>query len=190
MKRPSLFRGILLAALLAGVTIPAGMALSWMLAPAMTLKALIALVATIAIVEASRASPAGPGRAVLTVGTAAALGYGVAFASAGHCAVVAVLLLWANRSIRRYSSMLPILADLGLTAFSIGAAGAVTVAGHSFAMALWVFFLLQALAVFIPRSISASPVTTRENPRDPFDSAHASAEAALRRIIGRVGSVG
>ena len=90
--------------------------------------------------------------------------------------------MWLVRSLYYYSGLLPALADLALSA--LGAAFAVWAAQRSGSawLALWCFFLVQALHVLIPRSLTRRPATALDAADDAFARAHRAAEAAVRRL--------
>lgn len=92
--------------------------------------------------------------------------------------------LWLIRSLYFYSSALSALADLGLSGLGLAAAiWAVTRTGSVF-LGIWCFFLVQALFVFIPKSINhrpgAAPAGLESG--DRFQHAHRVAEAAVRKL--------
>jgi hypothetical protein len=92
--------------------------------------------------------------------------------------------LWLIRSLYFYASALSALADLGLNGLGLAAAiWAVTRTGSVF-LGIWCFFLVQALFVFIPKSIqrkhgSGQVSHARE---DRFQHAYRVAEAAVRKL--------
>ena len=90
--------------------------------------------------------------------------------------------LWLARALYYYSGLLSALADLALAA--LGAAFAVWAAQRSGSawLALWCFFLVQALHVLIPRSLMARSAAALEGSGDAFARAHRAAEAAVRRL--------
>lgn len=98
--------------------------------------------------------------------------------------LVHVAMIWLVRSLYFYSSLLPALVDLGLNLVAIAAVVWATVQSGSLPLALWCFFLLQALFVFIPRNwnrpSSAPDGVMAED--DRFAQARAAAEAALRKL--------
>jgi hypothetical protein len=92
--------------------------------------------------------------------------------------------LWVIRSLYFYSSTLSALADMGLNGLSLAAAiWAVTWTGSVF-LGIWCFFLVQALFVFIPKSIRRKPGAVRagDEREDRFQHAYRSAEAAVRKL--------
>lgn len=92
--------------------------------------------------------------------------------------------LWVIRSLYFYSSTLSALADMGLNGLSLAAAiWAVTRTGSVF-LGIWCFFLVQALFVFIPKSVGRKPGAVRacHEREDRFQHAYRSAEAAVRKL--------
>ncbi len=98
----------------------------------------------------------------------------------GAYVLVHLGLLWLVRSLYHYSSLLPALADLGLTL--LGAAFAIFAAQRSGSawLALWCFFLVQAFHVFVPATLTG--VKRALVADDTFARAHRTAEAAVRRL--------
>lgn len=92
--------------------------------------------------------------------------------------------LWLIRSLYFYSSGLSALADLGLNGVALSAAiWAVTRTGSVF-LAIWCFFLVQALFAVIPKSIPRKPVKTAAGltSEDRFQHAYRAAETAVRKL--------
>jgi hypothetical protein len=91
-------------------------------------------------------------------------------------------LLWLVRSLYFYSGALPALLDLCLTA--LGLAFAVWAAGRSGSplLALWCFFLVQALHVCVPAAIAGGAAARASDEEQAFNRAHRAAEAAVRRM--------
>lgn len=91
-------------------------------------------------------------------------------------------LIWLVRSLYFYSSLFCALADLGLTALGLAAAvWAMFQTGNLF-LAIWCFFLLQALFVAIPASLERKSVKGTVNTEDSFQHARRAAETALRKL--------
>jgi hypothetical protein len=95
--------------------------------------------------------------------------------------------VWLIRSLYFYSSVLPALMDLGLNVFSMATAfWAIGHTGSTF-LAVWCFFLVQALFVSIPPALGRAPGgrggihTDREN----FERARHRAEAAIRQLLAQ-----
>ena len=94
-------------------------------------------------------------------------------------------LIWLVRSLYFYASVVSALTDLGLSGLALAAAvWAVTHTGSLF-LAIWCFFLVQALFVAIPHALSGKaapgiqPAADRD---DRFERAHRAAEAAVRKL--------
>jgi hypothetical protein len=95
--------------------------------------------------------------------------------------------IWLLRCWCCYGSFVAALADGALCLFALAAAVVGAAHSHSLFLALWSFFLAQALFVLIPdtlrpRSAGAIPPLQNRHDEDRFDQAHRSAEAALRRL--------
>jgi hypothetical protein len=92
--------------------------------------------------------------------------------------------IWLIRSLYFYSSALPALADLGLNGLGLSAAvWAVTRTG-SVLLGIWCFFLVQALFVFIPKSVNRKPGAAQagHESADRFQHAYHAAETAVRKL--------
>lgn len=95
--------------------------------------------------------------------------------------------LWLYRSLLSYASVLSAVADLGLNALSLATAAWAASQTASLFATLWCFFLTQALFVWIPANWHRKQAAVSQ-PRedDPFERAHQTAEAALRRLSGQL----
>jgi hypothetical protein len=91
--------------------------------------------------------------------------------------------IWLLRGLLRRRRPLALLFDATLCAGATLAALATLQHSRSLLLALWVFFLLQALNVFIDRRGSGD--ADRASPAQQFDAARRTAEAALRRLDQR-----
>lgn len=89
--------------------------------------------------------------------------------------------LWLLRSLIRYTSLLPALTDAGLILFALASAYVALLHSHSLALALWSFFLVQALTTFIPASFFI-PTPLAKTQADKFNCAYRTAENALKRL--------
>lgn len=94
--------------------------------------------------------------------------------------------IWIIRSLYFYSSLLSALADLGL--IGLGASSAIWAFIHtgSLFLAIWCFFLAQALFVFIPKRMPGRSSRPVKNTEDQFERAHSNAQAALHRLSTRI----
>jgi hypothetical protein len=92
--------------------------------------------------------------------------------------------IWLLRCWCCYGSFVAALADGALCLFALAAAVVVAAHSHSLFLALWSFFLAQALFVLIPDTLRprSAAVNESHHDEDRFDQAHRSAEAALRRL--------
>ncbi|MBL4708575.1 MAG: hypothetical protein JKY48_09085 [Flavobacteriales bacterium] len=111
-----------------------------------------------------------------------------------------LILLWLIRSLYFYNSVLSALADLGLSGFALIAAIWAWSASNSLFLAFWCFFLVQALFVLIPRHWTKAManrasetaylggISATATNRDQFETAHAAAERALRKLMASGGS--
>ena len=95
--------------------------------------------------------------------------------------------IWLLRCWCCYGSLVAALADGALGLFAVTAAMVGAAYSHSLFLALWSFFLVQALFVLIPdtlrpRIAAAIAFDQSCHDEDRFDQAHRSAEAAVRRL--------
>jgi hypothetical protein len=91
--------------------------------------------------------------------------------------------MWLLRTACHHPSLLGAVADLVLQGLAAGAAVWAYRESGSLFLAIWSYFLIQALFAAIPR-----PALSRRaeiSAEDPFDRAERTAEAALRRIASR-----
>jgi len=99
-----------------------------------------------------------------------------------------VLLIWLVRSLYYRHGLLPALLDGGLSVIALAAGIWAALGTGSLFLALWCFFLVQALFVAIPDRVPADRVTGRaapgaaSGPEDDFGRAYRNAEAAVRRL--------
>lgn len=93
-------------------------------------------------------------------------------------------LIWLLRSLYRYTSPFSALLDSGLSGLSVAAAIWALAWSGSLLLAIWCFFLVQALSVSIPPSIRHRQGSRQIKPDDDerFQRAYRAADSALRRI--------
>ena len=99
--------------------------------------------------------------------------------------LIHVAAIWLVRSLYFYSGVLPVIADLGLGLAGIAAAAwAIGLSGSVF-LAVWCFFLVQALFVAIPASMKSIGKSTRLRTCDnqEFDKARRQADRALNALM-------
>jgi hypothetical protein len=93
--------------------------------------------------------------------------------------------IWLLRCWCCYGSVVTAFADGALCLFALAAAMVGASHSHSVFLALWSFFLVQALFVLIPETLRPRIAVASPDDEDRFDQAHRSAEAALRRLTAR-----
>jgi hypothetical protein len=93
--------------------------------------------------------------------------------------------IWLLRCWCCYGSVIAALADGALGLFALAAAMVGAAHSRSVFLALWSFFLVQALFVLIPETLRPRITAALPDDEDRFDQAHRSAEAALRRLTAR-----
>jgi len=98
--------------------------------------------------------------------------------------VIHLVVIWLVRALYFYHGVLPALADLGLMGVSLIVAVWAGESTHSLFFSLWCFFLVQALFVFIPPSLTRGrgKQTHARPPEDKFERAHRAAELAVRKL--------
>jgi hypothetical protein len=183
MKRPSFFEGVgvALAASLAGGILYA--ALSPILTNGGVLRLLIAGIGLAYVIYLLRRTHERIGR--ITTLAAWIVAAVVTWATAPPLipyVLVHVGLVWLIRSLYFYSSPLSALADLGLHGLALAAGVWALTHTGSLLLALWCFFLVQALFVAIPPSMNDRTPGGAPDAKDNFQHAYRAAEAALRKL--------
>jgi hypothetical protein len=93
-------------------------------------------------------------------------------------------MLWLVRSLYFYSSAFPALLDFGLSALSVSAAAWAMTRSGSLFLAIWCFFLVQAVFVAIPQRLGISAHRDTNKIDDgAFEHARRRADAALRQLF-------
>jgi len=88
--------------------------------------------------------------------------------------------IWLVRSLYFYGGPIPAVLDLALTGFGLVAAFWAAMETGSIFVALWSFFLCQALFTGIPRILR--PKRLQPDADAPFERAHRTGQAALRAL--------
>lgn len=183
MKHPSFLRGALLGLGISIASMLLFSLLSLLFSNDLAIRCLIAGAGLIYIVQLIALSGERVGAVttmtVWTVASAALLWVGppLIFYLLAH-----IVFIWLIRSLYFYSSILPSLADLGLSLLSFSAAvWAAQHTGNVF-LSFWCFFLVQALWSAIPLYSKDRRMTQPVND-DRFQEAYRSAEAALGRLL-------
>lgn len=185
MKRPTFLHGIAIAFILSFVGAALFATLAPILAPGLTVRFLVALLSFVYVLYLLARSRERTGRVAVIV--LWAVFAGVTWFVAPPLPLYLIVhagMIWLVRSLYYRSSVLPALLDLGLSGLSLAAAiWAATRSGSVF-LAIWCFFLVQALFVAIPSSLKQPRNQKRTETGDDmgFQRAHRTAEAALRRI--------
>lgn len=96
--------------------------------------------------------------------------------------LIHVAMIWLVRALYFHASLLTALADLGLNALAVAAVVWATLQSGSLMLALWCFFLVQALFVMIPPSMQKGSASGAALENDDFEQARRTAQAALRKL--------
>ncbi len=185
--RSPLGRGLVLALALSLAGGAMFVALNSMLAAGAALRVLVMLLAAAYLTYLLAGSRQRIGRmATIVIWCAVSAALWFAWPPISLYVLVHVAMLWIARSLYRYSGFLPVLADLCLNALALAFAyWAATRTGSAF-IALWCFFLAQALHVLIPEQIrNIRRRTPAPDSGQAFGQAHRSAEDALRRLVAQ-----
>ncbi|MGB5211641.1 MAG: hypothetical protein WBN31_11440 [Gammaproteobacteria bacterium] len=200
MKRgPGFLHGVALALVLAFAGAAVFASLTSLMPVAGALRFVVSALALAYAVYLLRVSNSHTGRiaALAVYLTASALALWIA-PGVPELMILHTLMIWLIRSLFFHDGVLAALADLGLSGLALaGAVWAVSSSGSVF-LALWSFFLVQALFVALPGAVSGSQAATiaaaTGSTRNTsacgttiagFERAHRSAENALRRLSAR-----
>lgn len=95
-----------------------------------------------------------------------------------------VALIWLVRALYHQPGPLAALLDLGLSLFALAAGLWAFAQAGSMLLAIWTYFLVQALFVAIAAAGRQGPSASPDEERQPdrFQQAHRQAETALRRL--------
>ena len=122
----------------------------------------------------------GRATALLTLGVVVAASW-FALESFAIYLLVHVTAIWLVRALYFHASALTALADLGLSGIGTAVALGTLMRTGSVFLAIWAFFLTQALFVAIPATLQRKPQAPRQT--DGFDRSRRQAEAALQQLI-------
>ena len=186
MKIPSFLNGVLLALALSLSAAVGFAALTTVMFPGLVIRLLIAGLGLAYVLYLLSQTRERIGRVTtLTLWSIGAVAAAFFSPSLLVYLTVHVGMVWLIRALYYTAGVLPALLDLGLSALALAAA--VWAAGQtgSVFLAVWSFFLVQALFVVMPRSVR-DPALLKDGVRDDeFERAHRNAEAALRRLSAR-----
>ncbi|HSX60194.1 MAG TPA: hypothetical protein VLF18_08350 [Tahibacter sp.] len=186
MKRPSLRReiGIAVALSLAGAV--GFRALALFVGASSALRLTVLTVGTIYVIALLSAAPMRAGRlvvAIVTVGLGAGL---IALDPPLPAWVLALTAgFWLLRCGYLHDGLGAAVKDAALSTFSIAAASYGAMHSRSLFLALWAYFLVQALWTLIPAAAAATTASPDDGGASRFDQAERTAEAALRRLTLR-----
>ena len=93
--------------------------------------------------------------------------------------------IWLIRSLYFHGSLVAALADLGIGALALAFAIWAARSSGSVFLAIWCFFLVQALFVAVPADMGAKALSD-DGSDQPFKRAERSATAAIRRLAANV----
>lgn len=188
MKTPSFFNGVLLAFVLSFFAAAVFAALTLVWVPGLVIRVVIAGLGLAYILYLFRHSRDRVGRVTtVLLWTLGALAAWFFSPSLAIYLLIHAGMIWLIRALYFASGVMPALLDLGLSGLALAAA--VWAAGQtgSVFLAVWSFFLVQALFVVIPRTLrSERPRSDARRADDPFERAHRNAEAALRRLTANI----
>lgn len=186
-RRPRFMYGALLALALAVAAAISVVVLSPFLGLGSVIRLLTPLLSLVYLVYLFRTTRARTGRVVtLTAWSTLAV---IAWWSVPSLSLYLLLhagAIWLIRSFYAYSSLVPAVADLALSAIAAATFGWAFMRTGSVFLATWCFFLVQALWTFLPRRLPAkgkNKAQTRDNAR--FESARRQADAALRQLFSQ-----
>ena len=188
MKAPSFFEGVVVAliASIAGEFV--FMVLPWFVASKLAGLLLISLLSISYLIYLLRRSPLKTGRVtLLLVWAATSL---IAVVLDGGFLVYLFLQLtfiWLSRSLYFHKGLFGALADLGLHGIAAAFGVWAYARSGSLFLALWSFFLVEALFPLLPGSASSNSSRYQDkSTNNPlFEQAHRSALAALQRLSTR-----
>jgi hypothetical protein len=184
MKRPTFFYGVVAALTIAVATGAAFSTLSPLMGSGTALRLIIPVMGLAYLICLFRRSAESTGRI-----TTAALWFvvsAITWLTAPPIAVYVLIhagLLWLVRSLYFYSSAFPALLDLGLSALSVSAAAWAMTRSGSLFLAIWCFFLVQAVFVAIPQRLGMPEHRDTDGTDSAFEHARRRADAALRQLF-------
>ena len=185
MKTPGLIDGVLIAVFIALAAGLASLLLGGFAGHGAVFSLLAPAAALAYLVYLLRRSEARVGRVVLIAGWALACLAGWLFElTIFQQVLVQAGLIWLARSLYFHGTLLAALLDLGLVASGLLAGAWALVNTGSTGAALWAFFLLQALFVWIPAFVPrhADDPYYRRDDASRFRSAHRVAVDAVRKL--------
>lgn len=183
--KPGFFEGVALAFVAALVSTVAFEALAMVFYSGMMLKFFISLGSFSYIGYLLWRSPERNGRLSITAAWLSLSGLAwILSPSLIAYTLIQLIMIWLVRSLYYHSNLITALADLGLIGLGLLTAAWSWLQTGSVFIAIWCFFLIQALYVLLPQTWSGSISNsgTSNNRVDPFEQAHRSAELAVKKL--------
>lgn len=186
MKRPSLWREIGIAVVLSLVGAVGFHALAVFVGTSTALRLLLLGLGAAYALALLAAMPTRVGKTVVAI-VGAGLGAGlIAIDPPLPVWVLAQTAgFWLLRCCYLHGGPGAALKDAALSTFSVAAAWYGAIHSRSLFLALWAYFLVQALWTLIPAAAAARATTPDDGGASRFDQAERTAEAALRRLTLR-----
>jgi len=182
-SRATFLGGVAIAAAFAAAGAALFGAAAGPLSPRLAIRAIVCLLGGAYALYLLARSDERTGRVVAIAAWSAGAALLAAFAdSLGLFLIGHATMLWLVRALYHQRSTLGALADLALTALALAAAIASMKSTGSLLIAIWCFFLIEALFPVIPNG-AAQAHATDDTPGGPFERAERSANAALRRLV-------
>jgi len=179
MKTLSFWRGVLLAALISVVCAVVHLVLSKAMGGSSSLRLCVLGAALIYVWALLALTPKRSGRLLAAVFW---LVLAMALIAFNPPLLVWLLLqtgfIWLLRALQSYDSLIPAISDALLSGFALAAAIATALHTHSLFLALWSFFLVQALVAFIPVRANSAAAPGESD----FETSYRNAQIALRRL--------
>jgi hypothetical protein len=188
MKKPTFFHGVVAAAVLAFAASILVAGLTPFVGVGSVVRLVIPLVSLAYLLFLLRNTSARVGRiTTLALWGAMAIATWWISPSLSYYVLIHVAAVWLVRSLYFYTGLFPALMDFGLSAMSVSAfVWAISRTGSVF-IGTWAFFLVQALFVAIPASISRQKSAATNSPtgNESFDHARRQADRALQQIFNQ-----
>ena len=187
MKKLSFFHGVLLALALSFIGSAAYAVLAPLVSTYWMSRLAISIMVGLYAIYLLRATESRIGRVTafaglfLTTGAAVVMELPVAFYALSHTTYI-----WLVRACYFHKSVLSAVVDLIMSAFALIVAVWALQETNSLFMAFWSFFLVQAAIVPFIKSRFTLVFSNAGGPRqseEPFERAHRTAEAALRKLV-------
>ena len=179
-SRATFLGGVAVAAVFAAAGAALFAAASGWLAPRIALRAIVCLLGGAYTLYLLARSDERSGRIVTVAAWVVGASFSCALAnSLGLFLIGHATMLWLVRALYHQRSTVGALADLGLTALALAAAVAAMRNTGSMFLAIWCFFLVEALFPVLPNGAVQARGTADPS---PFERAERSAKAALQRL--------